>query len=77
MSGDRAFAQESARYLAEVYLPRLREALTTLTADDLWWRPHDGCLAFGTVLLHLDNELGVSLGPFWRTDSICFREKRT
>jgi len=57
MPGDAAFARESARYLSEVYVPRLREALATLPAGDLWWRPHDGCIAFGTVLLHLEGNV--------------------
>ncbi len=57
MTGDTAFAHESARYLADVYVPRLREALAILPDGDLWWRPHADCLSFGTVLLHLEGNV--------------------
>lgn len=47
------FTGEMVKYLREAYLPRLRAALETLPDGDLWWRPHDGVISFGTVLLHL------------------------
>lgn len=53
----RDFAAESARYLAETYLPRLAEALAALPAGDLFWRPHPGALSVGTVLLHLEGNV--------------------
>jgi len=51
--GDRWFVRESARYLRDVYLPRLERALAILPRADLWWRPHPEVIATGTVLLHL------------------------
>lgn len=51
------FLDESARYLAEVYVPRLATALQTLPADDLWWRPHAECISVGTILLHLEGNV--------------------
>jgi uncharacterized damage-inducible protein DinB len=46
-------AADSARYLRDTYVPRLARALEVLPAGDLWWRPHEGVISFGTVLLHL------------------------
>jgi uncharacterized damage-inducible protein DinB len=54
---DAWFTSESARYLREVYLPRLRKALETLPERDLWWRPHPGATSVGNLLLHLDGNL--------------------
>jgi len=51
------FVQESARYLRDVYCPRLARALETLPNDDLWWRPHAGVISFGTILLHLEGNV--------------------
>jgi uncharacterized damage-inducible protein DinB len=51
------FRREMARYLRDTYVPRLRRALEALPDGDLWWRPHDGVLAFGTILLHLDGNV--------------------
>lgn len=51
------FAHEMAKYLRETYVPRLARALEALPDGDLWWRPHDGVLAFGTVLLHLEGNV--------------------
>lgn len=53
----RAFAAESARYLREVYLPRLERALATLPEGDLWWSPHPECLSVGTILRHLEGNV--------------------
>ena len=54
---DAWFTKESARYLREVYLPRLRKAVETLPERDLWWRPHAGVTSVGNLLLHLDGNL--------------------
>ena len=52
-----AFAAESARYLREVYPPRLERALATLPPGDLWWSPHPECLSVGTILRHLEGNV--------------------
>jgi len=52
-----AFAAESARYLREVYPPRLERALATLPEGDLWWSPHPECLSVGTILRHLEGNV--------------------
>lgn len=51
------FAASSVEYLRGVYLPRLARALDTLPAADLWWRPHAECIAFGTILVHLEGNV--------------------
>ena len=62
-------AQEAARFLRDTYLPRLERALETLPPADLWWQPHDGSLAVGTILRHLEGNLrqwivsGLGGGP--------------
>jgi len=56
-SSSTTFVRESARYLREVYVPRLERALATLPRADLWWRPHDDALSFGTILLHLEGNV--------------------
>ncbi len=51
------FARESARFLREVHLPRLSRALETLPRADLWWQPHAGAIAVGTILRHLEGNV--------------------
>jgi uncharacterized damage-inducible protein DinB len=52
-----SFARESAGFLRDTYLPRMRKAVETLPAEDLWWRPHEGALAVGTILRHLEGNV--------------------
>ena len=51
------FVEESARYLRDVYLPRMRRAVETLPEGDLWWRPHEGVTSVGNLLLHLEGNV--------------------
>lgn len=53
----RELVGESTRLLRDTYLPRMRRALEVLPAGDLWWRPHDGALSVGTILLHLEGNV--------------------
>jgi uncharacterized damage-inducible protein DinB len=48
-----AFLRDSAAFLRDTYLPRIERGLEVLPADDLWWRPHEGALSAGNILLHL------------------------
>ena len=57
MDTTQLFARESAEYLRETYVPRLRQALEILPPDDLFWRPHPDGLTVGTVLLHLEGNV--------------------
>jgi uncharacterized damage-inducible protein DinB len=49
--------RESTRYLRDIHLPRLRRALEILPPADLWWRPHEGVISFGTILRHLEGNV--------------------
>ena len=49
--------RESAQFLRDVYVPRLKRALEVLPAGDLWWRPHAGALSIGVVLTHLEGNV--------------------
>jgi len=51
------FPRQSARYLREVYLPRLRTAVEALPEADLWWRPHSACTSAGHLLKHLEGNV--------------------
>ena len=53
----RDFAEESASYLRDTYLPRLRAALDELPEGDLDYRPHDKALSFETILRHLEGNV--------------------
>jgi len=53
----RSFADESARYIRDVYLPRLTTALQELPSKDLWWQPHAECISFGIILKHLEGNV--------------------
>ena len=57
MTASTDFASESARYLRDVYLPRLKRACETLPAEDLWWQPHQAALSMGNILLHLEGNV--------------------
>lgn len=57
MTDSVTFVRESAQYLRDVYLPRLERALDALPEGDLWWRPHEGVITFGTILLHLEGNV--------------------
>ena len=50
----RAFIEETIRRFDEEYLPRLEEAVATVPADKLWWRPHDDITSVGNLLVHLE-----------------------
>jgi uncharacterized damage-inducible protein DinB len=51
------FQREMVAYLRATYVPRLTRALEALPDGDLWWRPHDGVISFGTILLHLEGNV--------------------
>jgi len=51
------FLQESSRLLRDVHVPRLRRALELLPPADLFWRPAQGAIACGTILLHLEGNV--------------------
>jgi hypothetical protein len=53
----RAFLQESRRRLRREYLPKLRDAVSGMSATDLWWRPNPRSNSIGNLLLHLNGNV--------------------
>lgn len=56
MSGDgrhAEFIRRSRDYLSGQYLPKIRESLRRLPAEDLWWRPNEASNSVGNLVLHL------------------------
>jgi uncharacterized damage-inducible protein DinB len=53
----RQFLESSRTRLLGVYLPRLRECVAPLTAEQVWWRPNDASNSIGNLLLHLDGNV--------------------
>jgi uncharacterized damage-inducible protein DinB len=51
------FRGESIEYLNETYVPRLRAAVDGIDPADTWWRPHEGVLSIGNILLHLEGNV--------------------
>jgi uncharacterized damage-inducible protein DinB len=74
-----SLAAEAAAFLRDVHLPRMRTAVETLPAGDLWWRPHEGALSVGTILRHLEGNVrqwilsGLAGAPDRRERSAEFR----
>lgn len=56
MSLSRAFQKQSAETLRE-HARRLARAAATLPVGDAWWRPHEECISFGNILLHLEGNV--------------------
>jgi uncharacterized damage-inducible protein DinB len=52
------FIEFSRQKLLEQYWPRLRECVTPLTEEQLWWRPNDSSNSIGNLILHLNGNLG-------------------
>ena len=52
-----SLTRASSTYLERTYLPRFERALETLPPADLWWRPHEGVISIGTILLHLEGNV--------------------
>jgi len=53
MDVERAFLDESRRYLLREYAVKIRLCLDQLSDDDLWWRPNERSNSIGNLMLHL------------------------
>jgi len=51
------YVHNASRYVRDVHLDRLRAAADTLPDGDLWWRPHEGVISLGNILLHLEGNV--------------------
>lgn len=47
------FIDQSRRYLASEYLPKIRRCVDELSDEDLWWRPNGRSNSVGNLILHL------------------------
>ena len=52
-----AFLARSRAYLAGEYLPKIRAALSVMSAADIWWRPNEASNSAGNLVLHLAGNL--------------------
>ena len=51
------FLEFSRWKLVDEYWPRLRGAVESLTAEQVWWRPNDASNSIGNLILHLDGNV--------------------
>ena len=51
------FLSFARKRLMEDYWPRMQACVSSLTEDQLWWRPNDASNSVGNLLLHLDGNL--------------------
>ena len=81
MDVERAFLEESRRYLTREYAVKIRLCLDDLTDDDLWWRPNEQSNSIGNLLLHLAGNIrqwivsGVGGAPDQRRRQAEFDER--
>src|SRR5438105_962538 len=48
-----AFLKQARNFLSHDYLPKIERCLTSLSAEDIWWRPNPESNCIGNLLLHL------------------------
>ncbi len=65
------FLDFSRKRLFDQYWPRLRECVSPLTADQVWWRPNDASNSIGNLILHLNGNVRQ-----WIVDSFNKNEDR-
>jgi uncharacterized damage-inducible protein DinB len=62
----KAFVAESIGFLRSEFLPRIRECVTMLREEDVWWRPNEQSNSIGNLILHLTGNvrqwIGTGLG---------------
>lgn len=52
-----AFLARSRAYLTGEYLPKIRAALSVMSAAHIWWRPNEASNSAGNLVLHLAGNL--------------------
>jgi len=81
MNLDRAFLEESRRYLSKEYAVKIRLCLEDLSDEDLWWRPNEQSNSIGNLMLHLAGNIrqwivsGVGGAPDTRARQAEFDER--
>ncbi|MGA2754521.1 MAG: DUF1572 family protein [Terracidiphilus sp.] len=51
------FLEFSRHKLLGQFWPRIKECVSPLTAEQIWWRPNDASNSIGNLLLHLDGNV--------------------
>lgn len=52
------FLQSARNELLEKYWPQLRECVSSLSHEQIWWRPNDSSNSIGNLLMHLNGNVG-------------------
>ena len=53
MSVAQTFIDQSRRYLADEYFPKIEACLALLSNEQIWWRPNESSNSIGNLVLHL------------------------
>lgn len=51
------FLEFSRKKLLDLYWPRMRSCVESLTDGQIWWRPNPACNSVGNLLLHLNGNV--------------------
>jgi hypothetical protein len=51
------FLEHSRKKLLGQFWPRMKECLSSLTEEQIWWRPNDASNSIGNLLLHLNGNV--------------------
>ena len=76
------FLTESRYYLHEEYPASIERAISSLTDEQIWWRPNEGSNSIGNLMLHLAGNVrqwivaGVGRQPNERNRQQEFDERR-
>lgn len=62
------FLAFSRHKLLGQYWPRLRECVSSLTDEQVWWRPNDASNSIGNLILHLNGNVGQWLVASFNKD---------
>ena len=54
----RLFLDTARQSLVDEHWPRLRECVSSLSDEQLWWRANEASNSIGNLLLHLDGNIG-------------------
>lgn len=75
------FIEQSRRYLADEYAPKIEACLRRLTLEQIWWRPNESSNSIGNLVLHLSGNVrqwivsGVGGAPDRRVRQAEFDER--
>lgn len=62
------FLNFSRKKLLGQYWPRLKECVTPLTEEQVWWRPNEASNSIGNLILHLNGNVGQWLVASFNKD---------